>query len=70
MNDDELIEQVAGAFRPQARDTLRYHPSWHDLDDAGRQRAYELSRALRTLEAALDPEGFSSTVHAVLARIT
>ncbi|HEU0033441.1 MAG TPA: hypothetical protein VFQ53_22570 [Kofleriaceae bacterium] len=69
MTDDELIEEVAGAFRPAARDELRFHPAWHDLDDAGRRRAYERARALRTVEAALDPDGLSTTARAVLARI-
>jgi hypothetical protein len=69
MNDDELIEEVAGAWRPQVRDELRYHPAWHDLDDAGRRRAYELARALRQVEAALDPDGLSTTARAVLDRI-
>ena len=69
MNDDDLIEQVAGAYRPPVRDELRYHPAWHDLDDAGRRRAYELARALRRMEAALDPDGLSTTARAVLDRI-
>ena len=67
---DELIEQVAGADRPVASDELRYHPAWHDLDATGRQRAYELARVLRPLEAALDPEGLSTTARAVLRRIS
>ncbi len=69
MTDDELIEEVAGAYRPPSRDELVYHPAWHDLDDAGRRRAYELARGLREMEAALDPDGLSTTVRAVLARI-
>lgn len=69
MNDDELIEQVAGAHRPPSRDQLRYHPAWHDLDEAGRVRAYEVARSLRAMEAALDPDGLSSTARAVLAKI-
>jgi len=64
-----LIEQVAGAWRPAADDELHYHKAWHDLDAAGRVRAYELARALRPLEAALDPQGLSTTARAVLARI-
>ena len=64
-----LIEQVAGAWRPAADDELRYHKAWHDLDAAGRARAFELARALRPLEAALDPDGLSTTARAVLARI-
>jgi len=69
--DDEelLIEQVASAYRPPSRDELRYHPAWHDLGEAGRLRAYELARAVRKVEAALDEEGMSSTVRAVLGRI-
>ncbi len=64
-----LIEQVASAYRPRGRDELRYHPAWHDLGDEGRRRAAALARSLRTLEAALDPEGLSTTARAVLARI-
>lgn len=64
-----LIEEVAGAYRPVAGDQLTYHKAWHDLDEAGRQRAFELARALRPLEAALDPEGLSTTSRAVLDRI-
>lgn len=68
-DEEILIEQVAGAHRPPTRDELRYHPAWHDLGDAGRMRAFELARALRKVEAALDPEGLSTTARAVLARI-
>ena len=68
-DEDELIEQVAGAHRPASRDELRYHPAWHDLGPEARQRAYELARALRGLEAALDPEGLSTTARAVLAKL-
>jgi len=64
-----LIEQVAGAWRPEGDDELHYHKAWHDLDAAGRARAYELARALRPLEAALDPDGLSTTARAVLAKI-
>ena len=71
MTEDELIEQVAGADRPRslADAELRYHPGWHDLSAAARQRAHELATQLRPLEAALDPEGLSTTAHAVLAVI-
>lgn len=64
-----LIEQVAGAWRPEGDDELHYHKAWHDLDAAGRARAFELARALRPLEAALDPDGLSTTARAVLAKI-
>jgi hypothetical protein len=69
-NDEELlIEEVAGAFRPRPREELRYHPAWHDLGVDGRRRAFERARALRKIEAALDPEGLSTTARAVLGRI-
>lgn len=68
-DEDLLIEQVAGAWRPTAGDELAYHKAWHDLDAAGRERAFERARALRTAEAALDPDGLSTTARAVLARL-
>jgi hypothetical protein len=71
MTDDEelLIEQVASAYRPVPRDELRYHPRWYDLGAVGRDRAFGRARALRALESAIDPDGLSTTVRAVLARI-
>lgn len=65
-----LIEQVAGAHRPASTEELRYHKAWHDLDEADRVRAFERARALRTAEAALDPEGLSTTARAVLSRLS
>jgi hypothetical protein len=67
---EALIEAAAGAWRPRGRDgALRFHPAWYDLDDAGRVRAFEAATQARALEAALDPEGLSSTARAVLARL-
>jgi hypothetical protein len=67
--EELLVEQVASAHRPRAIDELRYHPAWHDLDVAARERAYDLARALRPLEAALDDDGLSTTARAVLQKI-
>lgn len=69
--EELLIEQVAGArrARPPAFGDLAYHPAWHDLSAAARVRAFDRARALRVAEAALDPEGLSTTARAVLARI-
>lgn len=67
---EELLEQVVGAWRPRDRDGgARAHPAWHDLDEAGRQQAYQETVRQRALEAALDPQGLSTTAKAVLARI-
>lgn len=70
-NDREtLVERAAGAFRERdPHGAVRSHPAWHDLDDQGRVAAFDLAEHLRTLEAALDPEGLSTTARAVLARI-
>ncbi|EYF07813.1 hypothetical protein [Chondromyces apiculatus] len=67
---ERLIEAAAGAFRGRDPDgNIQAHPAWYDLDEAGRAEAYERARALRAVEAALDPEGLSTTARAVLARI-
>lgn len=67
---DQLIEETLTAWRPRAPDGgLRGHPAWHDLDPADRVKAYQETVRLRQLEAALDPDGLSSTGHAVLRRI-
>jgi hypothetical protein len=68
---DELVEAVAGAYRgrdPQGG--LRWHPGFYDLDDEGRVAAFDAARRSRVMEAALDPEGLSTTARAVLKRIT
>ena len=67
--EEALVEQVAGAYRPRAREELRYHPAWHDLGEAERMRAFGIARELRKVEAALDADGLSTTAKAVLARI-
>lgn len=71
--DDErdlLVEQVAAAWRPSDVDGApRSHPAWHDLDASGRREAFEVTVRLRQLEAALDPQGLSSTAKEVLRRL-
>ena len=66
----QLIEQAGGAWRPRERaGAVEAHPAWHDLDLAGRSELWEAAMTSRILEAALDPDGLSSTARAVLARI-
>lgn len=67
---ETLIEQAAAAYR--ARDPhgrVLASPAFHDLDEPGREEAFDLATRLRRLEAALDGEGLSTTARAVLARI-
>jgi hypothetical protein len=68
---EALVEAVTTAFRPRDGITgaIRAHDAWHDLDAAGRADAYQETLRARKLEAALDPEGLSTTARAVLARI-
>jgi hypothetical protein len=68
--DEALVEEAASAFRADGPGgAVRSHPAWHDLNAEGRARAFKVARTSRALEAALDPEGLSTTVRAVLARI-
>ncbi len=66
-----LIEQVVSAHRAADPRTLARLPSiaFADLDEASRVRAYETASMSRVLEAALDPEGLSTTARAVLRMI-
>ncbi len=67
---ERLVEAAATAWRPRAIDGgVRFHPAWHDLDEAGRREAFNVTFTLRRLEAAVDPEGLSTTARAVLARL-
>jgi hypothetical protein len=70
MDDESLIEELAGAYRERAATgEVRFSPAFWDLSEADRERAFALARVSRQLEAALDPDGLSSTARAVLARI-
>jgi hypothetical protein len=66
---ERLVEEAAGAWRPRRSAGMQPHPAWADLDAAGRLEVYEVTRLLRRLEAALDPDGLSTTARAVLARL-
>jgi len=68
---ETLIEQVMGAHRARDRDgRVLADPAWYDLDEDTRAQVFEDTLVLRRLEAALDPDGLSTTARAVLARIT
>ncbi len=70
LDREALIEAAAGAYR--ARDpygSIRSHPAWHDLDEEGRKEAFERALRHRAIEAALDPDGLSTTAKAILSRL-
>lgn len=73
MNDKQrriLIEQATTAFRPRDADgAAQPHPAFRDLDAAGRIELHASIEMLRRFEAALDPQGLSTTARVVMARI-
>ena len=68
---DVLVSAATSAMRHPAAGagTSLGHAAWLDLDEAGRLEVYTETLAQREIEAALESEGRSSTVLAVLARI-
>jgi hypothetical protein len=63
-----LVEEVVGAYRePDPRGGVRPSPAFYDLDETARRQAFDEAIVSRALEAALDPDGESSTVKAVLS---
>ena len=70
LEEELLVEQVTSAHRERQVDgTIRSHPAWFDLDDAGRKEAFEATVLLRKMESAIDSRGYSSTIQALLNRI-
>ncbi len=63
-----LIEALTSAWRPKG-ETVQAHPAWYDLDEAGREQAFEETARLRRMEAAMDQDGLSTTSRAVLGAI-
>ena len=67
---ESMREAAITAWRARdASGTIQPHPAWADLNEAGRSEVYEATLRIRALEAALDPEGLTTTGRAVLARI-
>ena len=65
-----LVEEASGAWRPRGRSgEVLPSPAWSDLDTSGRLEVFDVTRQLRGMEAAADPDGLSSTARRVLARI-
>lgn len=70
MDEDSLIEQLTSAHRERnQRGEIQFARAFHDLEPDARRRAFDAALQQRALEAALDPEGLSSTARAVLSRL-
>lgn len=68
--DESLVESTLSAFRERDAAGLPVAPpAWWDLSPQEREDAARAQRAARVMEAAIDPRGWSTTVHAVLARL-
>ena len=70
-DNEILLERTVSAHRERAFDgVIKSHPAWHDLDAAGRRAVFDETFKQRMTEQALDLDGHSTTVRAILARIT
>lgn len=67
---EELIEAALSAWRPRAPGgRVLPSPAWADLEPAARRRVFDQTLRARSMEQAMDPQGLSTTAHAILERI-
>ena len=68
---DLLIEKASGAFRERnASGLIAPSPSWFDLTPESRETLFLRQLESRCIERALHPRGLSTTVQAVLSRLS
>jgi hypothetical protein len=68
--EQALIEATLGAHRDRDPDgNARPSSAWADLSVEGRVKAFHAQSEMRAIECALDPDGWDSTVKAVLERL-
>jgi len=64
------LEAATAAFRERdVSGRIQPSPAWWDLSPEDRERLFQRQVEARLVEAAVDPEGLSSTARAVLGRI-
>ena len=64
------LETATTAFRERdVSGRIQPSPAWWDLSPEDRERLFRRQMEARLVEAAVDPEGLSSTARAVLGRI-
>jgi hypothetical protein len=69
-DEDALIEATLSAHRERDADGLPMAPpQWWDLSPEMCEQAFARQLQARVVESALDPQGWSSTVKAVLGRL-
>jgi hypothetical protein len=67
--DDEIRIEAAITAHRESSGEVHFHPAFHDLDAAGRERLWTATWRQRRLEQALAADGMSTTARAVLARL-
>lgn len=67
---ERLIERAVTAHRERdGHGRVVESPAFYDLDEEGRLTLFDETSKARAIEAALDADGRSSTVKAILGRI-
>ena len=72
MTEEEEVQLEAATTAFRQRDVsgrIQPSPAWWDLSPEERERLFERQMEARLVEAAVDPDGLSSTARAVLGRI-
>jgi hypothetical protein len=69
--EEILFESVLGSHRSRrSNGEIAWSAEWFDLSERLRIEAAETTIVQRELERAMDPQGLSSTIHAVMSRIS
>ncbi len=70
-SNDILLEQAASAYRERdLSGRILPSPAWWDRSPEGRDILCRTQLQSRVLESVIDPQGYSSTVHAVMSRLS
>lgn len=70
-SNDILLEQAASAYRERdLSGRILPSPAWWDLSPESRDILCQNQLQSRLLESIIDPQGYSSTVHAVMNRLS
>ncbi len=71
MTEEQEVQLEAATTAFRERDVsvrIQPSPAWWDLSPEDREHLFERQMEVRLVEAALDPDGLSSTARAVLGR--
>ena len=72
MTEEQEVQLEAATTAFRERDVsgrIQSSPAWWDLSPEDRERLFQRQLEARLVEAAVDPDGLSSTARAVLGRI-